>query len=158
MITTKKGDKGKSYWLDQIIDKDDLVLEVIGGLDELQAVLGVARSKIMDFELNRQMIKVQKDLMVMASVLAGYPKKIEIRVKRLEKGIKNWEKEMPFTGFIIPGEYDVSALVHWARTVCRRVERKAVALSKIRDIKPKVLVYLNRLSDYLFLMAQKIDN
>lgn len=158
MITTKKGDKGKSYWLDQVIDKDDLVLDVIGDLDELQSVLGVARSKIMDFELNRQMVKVQKDLMAIASVLAGYPKKIEVRVKRLEKGIKEWEKGTPFTGFIIPGEYDVSALVHWGRTICRRVERRIVSLSKVRDVKPKILVYLNRLSDYLFLMAQKIDN
>lgn len=159
MITTKKGDKGRSYWLDKVVDKDDLVLEVIGGLDELQAVLGVARSKIMDFDLNRKVLKVQKDLMAIASVLAGYPKKIEVRVKRIEKGIKVWEKELPpFKEFVVPGEFDVSAFVHWARAVCRRVERDTVSLGKTREIKPKILVYLNRLSDYLFLMAQKIDN
>lgn len=145
--------------MDKIVDKDDLVLEAIGGLDELQAVLGVTRSKVMDFELNRQLLKVQKDLVVIASVLAGYPKKIGSRVERIENGIKKWEKEMPtFKEFVVPGEFDESALVHWSRTVCRRVERNMVALSKSRDIKPKILVYLNRLSDYLFLMAQKIDN
>lgn len=159
MITTKKGDKGKSYWLDQIVDKDDLVLEVIGGLDELQAVLGVARSKMMDFELNRKALRVQKDLVIVASILAGYPKKIGSRIDKLEEGIKQWEKELPpFNGFIVPGEYDVSALINWSRTVCRRVERNMVALSKVRVVKPKVLVYLNRLSDYLFLMAQKTEN
>lgn len=159
MITTKKGDKGRSYWLNKAVDKDDLVLDVIGGLDELQAVLGVARSNIMDFELNRKVFKVQKDLMAIASVMAGYPKKIEIRIKRIENGIKVWEKELPpFTEFVIPGEYAVADLIQWARAVCRRVERSVVALSKTREVKPKVLVYLNRLSDYLFLMAQKVDN
>lgn len=159
MITTKKGDKGKSYWLDKIVDKDDLVLEVIGGLDELQAVLGVARAEIMDFELNRKTLKVQKDLVVVAGILAGYPNKLASRVDRLEKEITEWEKVLPpFKEFIVPGEYNVSALINWARTVCRRVERSIVALSKTRAVKPKVLVYLNRLSDYLFLMAQKSEN
>lgn len=159
MITTKKGDTGRSYWLGQVVEKDDLVLDVIGGLDELQATLGVTRSKIMDFELNRSLLKVQKDLVVVASILAGYPNKIGSRVDRLEKGIEQWEKEMPaFKEFVVPGEFDESALVHWSRTVCRRVERDVVALSKSREVKPKILVYLNRLSDYLFLMAQKIDN
>lgn len=163
-IVSRKGDQGMSYWLDKAVNKDDLLLEVIGTIDELQSALGVAKAEIGEGFLSSEIEKIQKDLWSIAGRLAGYGEKTKTklvdlagRVKEMEMEITAWERELPtIRGFTVPGLNKREALLHLCRSMTRRVERRLVSLSKRDKVDVKILPYFNRLSDYLFVLAAQV--
>jgi cob(I)alamin adenosyltransferase len=163
-IISKKGDQGKSYWLGKAISKDDLLLETVGTIDELQCTLGIAKAEIEYGFLRTQIDDIQKDLWSIAGRLAGYNKSkgvklvnLENRIKDMEIEIKEWEKELPTVrNFMLPGVNKKEALLQLSRSMIRRVERRLVSLSKRDKVDVKILPYFNRLSDYLFMLANQV--
>ena len=130
--------------------KDDELIEVIGTLDELAAVVGVA-------ELDKIGVKINQDLYRLMGYLSGYSKEIDLKneIDLMEGDIKRMEK--PINKFLEPGK-GMNPKINWARTVCRRAERRLVKYIKMNQLVDKnVLIYINRLSDYLFILSQEIN-
>jgi len=124
----------------------------------------MVRTVLADKRLARMVERVQRDLFVIGAELATSPKlqppmKLSrARLKALERQIDAFQREAPTPRlFVLPGGSPVAALVHFARTVCRRAERCVVALSEREPVRPLVLQYLNRLSDWLFALALVIN-
>lgn len=154
-IVTKTGDDGKSRFLNRAEDKDRPLLEAIGAIDELMAVIGIVSfqvpvvAKITD--------KINKELYYLSGYLVGYNQKIDFgeSVKLLEQDIKKMEEEMPrLKEFLTPGE-QLNIWFNWARVVCRRTERRIVALNKVQPLEKNILKFINRLSDYLFMLGRQ---
>jgi len=165
-ITTKKGDKGiTSLYSGEKVSKDDLRVETYGTLDELCSFLGLSKSLIKERKLKKLIQSIQQDLFVMGAELATKPtffSKLKKRigkgyVDRLEKIISGLEKKKTFEEccFYLPGENLNSSVLDIARTVTRRAERLVVTLKRkgilLNDF---ILIYLNRLSDLLYLLAR----
>ncbi|MFA5049524.1 MAG: cob(I)yrinic acid a,c-diamide adenosyltransferase [Candidatus Micrarchaeia archaeon] len=158
-VYTKRGDGGKTSLLDgKEVYKDDLAVEAYGTIDELNAILGLVRCKIDEMQIKKQIEEIQKELFIMGVELSGgknYKKITQIEIKRLEEWIDGYEKEMPpLNHFIIPGKTIGSSILHFARTVSRRAERRVSTLSKKERIRKEIPAYLNRLSDFLFVCAR----
>lgn len=148
VITTKKGDEGQSHFLGKVVNKDSLLLESVGSIDELQAI----------FELIGVEEKLVNDLMEIMGVLTcGQKINLLEKVEFLEKEIAKKEKKMPKFNKFLKFKSRKSLELNWARTVCRRVERRIVSLKKEQEVDRSVLVYFNRLSDYLFLKSIEIN-
>lgn len=157
MITTKTGDMGQTTCGNKRVDKDDLLVEVVGTIDELQAILGIIKLKVKSEKLKVE--EIQKDLIEVSGELACGKKfeNLEKRVGEIGKEIYVIEKDLPeLKEFIIPGKNEAEAFLHLGRTVCRRAERKLVGLNKKQIVDKEILKYFNRLSDYLFILARKI--
>ncbi|WZO96351.1 cob(I)yrinic acid a,c-diamide adenosyltransferase [Isosphaeraceae bacterium EP7] len=168
-IYTKTGDKGMTGLLGSgRVSKDDARIESYGTVDELNAVLGLARAAGVSSSLDGWLAAVQDDLFAVGSALADpdpegrfYNAIKEAHAIRLEGQIDEMEAGLPpLTQFILPGGTAAAAQVHLARTVCRRAERLVVALRNKPEeqVSDDVIVYLNRLSDYLFVMARSINH
>ncbi|ODU00953.1 MAG: ATP:cob(I)alamin adenosyltransferase [Planctomycetes bacterium SCN 63-9] len=168
-IYTKTGDEGMTGLLsDRRIAKDHSRIEAYGTVDELNAVLGVARSSGLDEALDSLTARIQEDLFMVGSALADPnpdgPFHSVVRaehVEKLEAAIDDLESTLPrLTVFILPGGTTGAAHLHLARTVCRRAERALVALSHqpSENVPSVVIVYLNRLSDLLFVMARSANH
>ncbi len=146
MITTKKGDSGQTDCGSKRVNKDDLLVETIGQVDELQAVLeliGIDKGIIRDLGMIMGELGSNKKCLI---------SNVEFLIKAMEEEIgKNNKKLSKFIIF----ETKKAKELTWARTVCRRVERRVVALSKIQKLDDNILRYFNRLSDYLFILALK---
>lgn len=142
MITTKKGDSGKTYCGGKRVNKDDLLVETIGAIDELQAVLELISG---DKKMIKDLGVIMGDLGSNTRFMVYY-----LQIKEFEKEIE--KSKIKLSKFIIFKTKKAKEL-NWARTVCRRVERRVVALSKILIIDENILKYFNRMSDYLFIMA-----
>jgi len=164
-IYTSKGDDGQTGILGGgRVAKDDLRPEACGTLDELNAVLGLARAEDLADDVDRLLDRVQNDLFEIGAELAATdPEARGLRTvgpphaRALEEAIDTFEAELePLERFILPGGARAAGLLHLARTVCRRAERRVVALARnaSEPISPDVLVYLNRLSDFLFVAAR----
>lgn len=168
-IYTRTGDKGQtSFRNGQRISKSDLRVDVYGTVDELNSAIGVAiaeliRIKDKGLRIKKELIKIQNDLLDIGSILANPNAKYTIRnTKYLSKRVKEFEdfidqmtKQMPvLKNFILPGGGKTGALLHCARTVCRRAERNLVKLSEKETINSEIIIYINRLSDLLFTMAR----
>lgn len=142
MITTKTGDQGKTTCGNQRVDKDDILVETVGEIDELESVL----------ELVNIDEKILSDLRLLMGELGNDSryKILDSRIEQLEKEIErekiNLEKFLNF-------KTEKAKELNWTRTVCRRVERRLVSLNKERKIRNEILIYFNRLSDYLFIKA-----
>ncbi|NOX63784.1 MAG: cob(I)yrinic acid a,c-diamide adenosyltransferase [Chloroflexi bacterium] len=167
-IYTKTGDSGETMLFGgQRVPKYHLRLDAYGAVDELNAFLGLARRYCPDPELNAALERVQNELFALGSDLAT-PKDVESnhirRVEgeltaRLEREIDLWTEELPpLKTFILPGGGQAGAILHIARTVCRRAERAAAALNRDEPINPHILRYLNRLSDWLFTLARLLNH
>jgi cob(I)alamin adenosyltransferase len=169
-IYTKGGDKGKtSLASGRRVKKNDLRIKAYGTVDELNSLLGVIISTLENEKLSKLLKKIQNDLFEMGSDLStplnenkyGVKRISEIFIEFLEKVIDYYDsKNQPLHNFILPGGSLSSSLLQLARTVCRRAEREVVELMQIEEINENVLVYLNRLSDLLFVLARfanKID-
>lgn len=162
-IYTKKGDGGRTGLVGgQRVDKDNPRIEAYGTVDELNALIGVLRCRDLPEEWNRWLGLVQADLFVLGADLATPPdektraeRAEEESIRRLEDWIDTIEEENePLRNFILPGGTDTASVAHFARTVCRRGERAVVRLARLEEVNPVVLVYLNRLSDLLFVLAR----
>lgn len=164
-IYTRTGDKGETGLLGgKRLSKADLIFSVIGTIDEANSHLGLAASLINPELPHRNILKnkieqVQRTLFDLGSIFAGA--KVSIPgsvVKKYEKEINLWLKIMPKRkNFILPGGSASSAELFIARSVVRRLEREIVAFSKKQNVKPGILIYINRLSDYLYVLARYIN-
>lgn len=163
-IYTKTGDKGTTALIGgKRVPKNHIRIEAYGTADELISFLALLR----DQEINNQhkdfILEIQNDLMVLSSILAAdcdgcldkLPKLKAERIRMLEKEIDRHDKIIkPLTSFIIPGGHQAASICHIARTICRRVERLVLTIHENEPLPEEVLVYLNRLSDYLFTLAR----
>lgn len=163
-IYTKTGDKGDtSLFGGQRIPKDALRIEAYGTVDELNSVLGIVRADNKEKEIDAVLDRVQSELFELGADLAT-PWSANVKnIKRIEqKHSEHLEKSIDHLDghlkqlrtFILPGGSPVAARLHFARTVCRRAERTVVRLSRNEDIGEGITIYLNRLSDLLFVMAR----
>ena len=165
VIYTKKGDEGETSLYDakntqrKRVSKDSLRIEAIGAADELNSFLGVCRFFNNDPRLIKLLKDIQNDLFTIGSILAGSKLRFTVvKTRRLEKVIDELEGTLPvLKNFILPGGAVGAAQLHYARTVARRAERKVVTLSKSEKVKLQILAYLNRLSDYLFILARNVN-
>jgi len=161
-IYTKTGDKGEtSLFGGQRVLKNDLRVECYGTVDELNSVLGLAVTEITESEIIKVIQKIQNDLFDLGSELAtpinkkSIPRISSGNISYLEKSIDKFEKQLPeLKQFILPGGTKGASLLHLARSVCRRGERLVVSLSKNVSISDDIVIYLNRLSDLLFVLAR----
>lgn len=164
-VYTKTGDDGQTGLIDgSRVPKDDLRVAAYGDVDELNAVLGLARGQAAA-EDSALLFHLQKDLFALGAQLADPQARIAERKAKaavgddqvgfLERAIDAREALMPpLKAFLLPGGTPLGALFHLARTVCRRAERSVVALARRDPVPPRVVVYLNRLSDLLFVLAR----
>lgn len=166
-IYTKKGDKGKTSLLSgQKVAKFDLRLEAYGTVDELNSWTGMIRSYETDSKSKESLIKIQEKLFSLSSRLAynkddakypiaELPEICQSDIEFLEMEIDRMNEEMPpLSNFIIPGgDLQVSSC-HISRTICRRAERRVVELTENAVINHKIITFLNRLSDYFFVLAR----
>lgn len=164
-IYTKTGDRGDTRLLGGLrVPKDHRRVAAYGDVDEANAVLGAARA-FAGRPLARIVASIQKDLLAIGAQLADPTRAVAARrakaavtaahVRRLEKAIDAREAKLPrLRSFVLPGGAPAAALLHQARTVCRRAERSVVTLAREAEIDPSILVYLNRLSDLLFVLAR----
>ena len=167
-IYTRTGDDGTTGLIGgRRVSKADLRIDCYGTVDELNAAIGVA-AVAAGAELAAQLRAVQNDLFVLGSHLASpaddtkaaasLPPLDESIAGRLEAEIDAAEACLPpLRQFILPGGSEASARLHLARTVCRRAERLAVALAAEAPVPPTTVRYLNRLSDWLFVMARRAN-
>lgn len=165
-IYTKTGDKGLTSLVDGTrVPKYHSRLEAYGTVDELNTVLGVAVSRIDTKEITTLLRRVQNELFVIGSMLATPYENKEFKppfsefnenyYKVLEDEIDQFEEPLAkLNSFIIPGGTKGAALLHHARTVCRRAERRVVEISEEVAIDNNIIIYLNRLSDLLFVLAR----
>lgn len=158
-IYTKKGDKGKTSLFSgskEQISKDSSRIKAIGSVDELNSFLGLAKSFCLDIKLQKIISDIQKDILVIGSVLAGSSLRFsKSKVKKLEKMIDKWESELPvLSNFVLPGGTPLAAQLHVARSVCRRAERHITSLNEKEKVKDVIKAYINRLSDLLFMMSR----
>jgi len=163
VIYTKLGDKGETSILNEDstqrkrVSKDSLRVEVLGAIDELNSFLGICKSSLNDNLTIRTIRLIQKDLFSIGSITAGSKLRFSsTKIKKLESKIDFLEGKLPvLKNFIIPGGTLSAAQLHYARSLARRLERGMVALSKLEKVKPQILKYLNRLSDFLFMLARE---
>jgi len=164
-IYTKTGDAGETgLFGGGRVGKDDARVEAGGAVDELSAALGVARARGGDPELQAVLAAAQEALFTVGAELAtppgararaAVPPVDPAWVAALEGAIDRFERELPpLRHFVLPGGAPLAADLHLARAVCRRAERRVVALHRLEPVEPLVLAYLNRLSDLLFVAAR----
>ena len=165
-IYTKSGDGGETSLGDgRRVPKTDLRIRAYGGVDELNAVLGLVLVAEPSDDLARMLAHIQNDLFDVGADLcvpesdeppAHAPLRVtEAQVARLEHRIDAANERLsPLTSFILPGGSTVAAHLHHARTVCRRVEIGVLELTARERVNPQVAIYLNRLSDLLFVLAR----
>ena len=156
-VTTRSGDDGTTGLAGGArLPKDDPRIEALGAVDELNCQLGLLFERIADEEAARRVDEVQQDLFDLGAVIAqgSMEWKGEEKLDRLERGIEEMNATLsPLEEFILPGGGEAAARCHVARAVCRRAERRAVALD---DLPETARVYLNRLSDLLFVLARAL--
>ena len=162
-IYTKTGDDGETgLWGGRRIAKDAPRVQAYGTVDECNAVLGLARAGGLDAALDELLGQLQQQLFVVGADLStpgeatGSIARIGPQeVSALEQAIDRFEDELePLRQFILPGGTLAAAHLHVARTVCRRAERWVVALARDEAVNPALIIYLNRLSDLLFVLAR----
>ena len=168
-IYTRTGDTGDTgLFGGGRVRKDDPRVEAYGDVDELNAAIGLARSMAPVPRIDEVLAPIQRDLFSIGALLATpHPEKVreqlqkarldDDRIAQLEREIDRAEQELePLTAFIIPGGTPKSAALQLARAVCRRAERRVIALAQHQDVTLPaiVVVYLNRLSDLLFVLAR----
>ena len=162
-IYTKKGDKGETALFGGAkTKKSDVRIHAYGTVDELNSTIGMILSHSLSESGNAILNQVQNDLFVVGATLATPdPEKSRIdevgqhEIEQLEEWIDELEKSLdPLKSFILPGGSQAGATLHFARTVCRRAERETVALAQQEPIPPAAVIYLNRLSDLLFVLAR----
>ncbi len=166
-IYTKTGDTGDTALFGGgRVPKDHLRVEAYGDVDELNAVLGMARSVEVMPRIDEVLVPIQRDLFAIGALLATPDREKmaqhlekarvdDIRIEELERSIDDADRELaPLRSFIIPGGTPKASALHVARTVCRRAERHVVRLQHEEELPTVVIVYLNRLSDLLFTLAR----
>jgi cob(I)alamin adenosyltransferase len=173
-VYTKTGDKGTTALFGGTrVPKHHIRIESYGTVDELNSHIGLIRDQQINPDYKKILERVQDRLFTAGAILAtppdkevlksgkdrlNIPKISEADIELLENEIDNMENELePMTHFVLPGGHTTVSYCHIARCVCRRAERLSVHLNDLEPIHPLVLTYLNRLSDYLFVLARKLS-
>lgn len=174
-VYTKTGDKGTtSLFGGDRVPKHHIRIESYGTVDELNSYIGLIRDQDIDPDHKQILIRVQDRLFTVGAILAtppakeilkngkerlNIPKISETDIELLENEIDTMETVLPpMTHFVLPGGHTTVSYCHIARCVCRRAERLSVHLNDIEPVDVLVLTYLNRLSDYLFVLARKLSH
>src|SRR3972149_7258336 len=165
-IYTKRGDTGETSLFDEAsaqkirVSKDSLRIRAIGTVDEANSSLGVVVSLSSNKKLNLQIMRVQAELFTIGSILAGADLRFsKTRTLFVEKQIDKLEGSLPvLRNFLLPGGSVIASHLQMSRTLVRKAEREIVALSKLEPLKPQILIYLNRLSDFLFMLSRKVNH
>ena len=174
-VYTKTGDKGTTALFGGTrVAKDHIRIESYGTVDELNSHIGLIRDQEINNHFKTILIEIQDRLFTVGAILATPPEKVilkngELRLKNLgilesdieflENEIDKMEDSLPqMTHFILPGGHPTVSFCHIARCVCRRAERMAVHLSHNEPVDEFAIKYLNRLSDYLFVLARKLSS
>jgi cob(I)alamin adenosyltransferase len=167
-IYTRTGDTGQTSLFDGTrVVKNDARVDAYGEVDELNACLGLARASGPGAEIEAELVRLQRDLFALGAQLADPGEKLAARitkavlgdsdVARLEQTIDRFEAELPpLRRFILAGGSPAGAALHVARAVCRRAERRMVALDPA--VEGVLLRYINRLSDLLFVLARAVNH
>jgi len=172
-IYTKTGDKGlTSLYGGSRVTKNHLRIEAYGTIDELNSHIGLLKDQKIDTTTSKNLLKIQNELFTIGAMLATPPEKETLKngkerltiskisesdIQFLEQEIDRMEKQLsPMTHFILPGGHQTVSFCHIARCVCRRSERLTVHLHQNEPINDIIITYLNRLSDYLFVLARKL--
>ena len=174
-VYTKTGDSGTTALFGGTrVPKHHIRIDSYGTVDELNSFLGLIRDQDIQQEYKDTIIKIQSDLFTIGAILATDPEKATLKSGKerlnIEKisadDITSLEQEMdkmeaslsPMTHFVLPGGHQTVSFCHIARCVCRRAERLATALNELEPFESNALKYLNRLSDYLFVLARKLTH
>lgn len=165
-IYTKTGDKGTTgLFGGERVSKDNARIEAYGTIDELNSNLGYLLSKVKNTDIELFLNVIQKNLFTIGSQLATpNAKKLSVKpicdadINEVETNIDKLESRVdPLQTFILPGGHEASAYCQVVRTVCRRAERRVVTLSQHTDVAYEIMHYLNRLSDYLFVLSRALN-
>ncbi|HJQ69601.1 MAG TPA: cob(I)yrinic acid a,c-diamide adenosyltransferase [Blastocatellia bacterium] len=163
-VYTRTGDAGETSLVGGArVSKASARVEAYGDVDELNSLIGLARSLGDDKEIDDALALIQNDLFTVGGDLASpqgveVPRVAESFVTTLEELSDQFLKELePLKEFILPGGSEAGATLHLARTVARRAERRVVALAETEEINSETIVYLNRLSDLLFILARCVN-
>ncbi len=173
-IYTKTGDDGTTaLYGGTRVPKHNLRIDSYGTIDELNSYLGLVRDQQIDQNSHNSILQIQDKLFTVGAILATPPEKALLKngkkrltislitpedLQFLEDEIDKMNNELaPMTHFILPGGHQTVSFCHIARTICRRAERLACALHEIDPLESTTLQYLNRLSDYLFVLARKLS-
>jgi cob(I)alamin adenosyltransferase len=165
-IYTKTGDQGTTALFGgKRVSKADLRIETYGTIDELNSWVGLVRDQSINEKRKDFLVSVQDRLFTIGSILATEPGNTKVKIPSLSsEDVHALEKEIdamdgqlpPMRSFILPGGHPSISFCHIARTVCRRAERLTISLDQQEKTGPVVIPYLNRLSDYLFVLARKM--
>ncbi|CAN5637689.1 cob(I)yrinic acid a,c-diamide adenosyltransferase [soil metagenome] len=165
-IYTKKGDTGTTQLIGGTrVPKHHVLIEAYGTLDELNSFIGLLRDQHIADHYKEILIEIQDRLFTIGSSLASDPEKSKMKipdlkeddVSLLEKEIDDMDVQLPeMKSFVLPGGHSTVSYCHIARCVCRRAERLVTHLSENDFVDPLVIRYLNRLSDYLFVLSRKL--
>jgi cob(I)alamin adenosyltransferase len=165
-IYTKTGDKGQTSLLGgSRVPKHHLRIESYGTLDELNSHIGLLRDQGLSDIMTSELLEIQDRLFTLGSVLASEPGKSKVKIPEiseadifyLENSIDKMNEELPeMRNFVLPGGHQSVSICHIARCVCRRAERLIVHLSEESEVPETAIQYMNRLSDYLFVLSRKI--
>lgn len=173
-VYTKTGDKGTTALFGGTrVSKHNIRIESYGTVDELNSHIGLIRDQEIDVNYKTVLAEIQDRLFTVGAILATPPEKETLKngqprlqnlglvvsdIEFLEKEIDTMEEALPqMTHFVLPGGHTTVSYCHIARCVCRRAERLAVHLNDLEPTNELVLTYLNRLSDYLFVLARKLS-
>jgi cob(I)alamin adenosyltransferase len=166
-IYTKTGDKGQTSLIGgKRVPKYHPRIEAYGTIDELIAFIGLLRDQNLERRIENSLLNIQDKLMVCAAILATdcedckikIPAILDEDIEFLEKEIDSMQATLPeIKSFLLPGGNNSVSLCHILRTICRRAERKTLKLSDELFVPDSVLIYLNRLSDYFFVLSRKLS-
>jgi len=174
-IYTRSGDKGEtSLFTGQRVPKNDPFMEALGAVDECNSAIGLAISHLPDKEKSREVKEqleiIQHALFDLGAAIAtpiSSASRSKIQKTRFDKeetaSLETWIDEAdhelpPLKTFILPGGHPAGAALHLARSICRRAERSLLPINDREDVSDAIMIYLNRLSDYLFITSRKINH
>ncbi len=165
-VYTKKGDTGTTQLIGGTrVPKNSLRIETYGTIDELNSFIGLIRDQSIDQLYIDQLLEIQDRLFTLGSLLAQDPKKQKMKLPELKEeditNLEQWidameEQLTPMTSFVLPGGHTTVSYTHVARCVCRRAERAISELAESEEVSAIILAYVNRLSDYLFVLSRKL--
>ncbi len=173
-IYTKTGDKGTTALFGGTrVPKHHIRIDSYGTIDELNSHIGLIRDQDIDQHHKSTLMEIQDRLFTVGAILATDPEKAVLKsgkerlnipkistndIELLEHEIDAMNTELPpMTNFVLPGGHQTVSFCHIARCVCRRAERLSSALNELEPFQPETLMYINRLSDYLFVLARKLS-
>lgn len=166
-VYTKKGDDGSTGLIGGTrVSKNDVRIEAYGTVDELNSWIGLVRDQGALADYKQELIYIQETLFTIGSHLAADPEKNKMQlpevhesaISDLEKSIDTMEEALePMKNFVLPGGNASVSQIHITRCVCRRAERMVISLSQTAQIDPILVRYLNRLSDYFFVLSRRIN-